>query len=810
MGGPSDFIYRFGDFTLNPSEHSLERGGQVIYLRPKTFETLSYLVEHAGHLVEKGDLLDEVWADTIVTEGVLTQCIKEIRAALQDDAGRPVFLKTVPRVGYKFIAEVETIALDKKGRSRAEPVHAASEGLPLASPASVQEPHGRGKQFSVSRMWKYSAIAVGLFLTGLFVYSLLTEPAALSFSARDWVLVTDFQNYTGEEVFAAALRTALERELSHSRYVNVVPTGRVLDDLRLMKQDLNVKIDERLGREICLRDGDIRGLLNGSIEEIGGVYEVSVKLIDPTKGRLVKSLSEEANGEPEVLPAIRRLAREVRKTLGESLPSIAKTEQQLARVTTPSLQALALYSKGWQFANRFDWERARTFLERAVAADSSFAMAHVVLGYAYLWSGELAQSRAHFARAARLADGVTSREKYFILGSHAFYDLGDWQQAIDNYELLVALYPDDYWGHENLSLAYRWAGNFRRWREHKKACMRIRPNYAVNHSDLGVFALFVEGDIRKAHAEFLRALALNPDLPFDLPHLSEAFLQWMRGDLDSAEATISAFLSTRLEKLLPDFQVTARWFAARFYLFVGKHDKARQLLEAALTQAQNQPNKSLVAGSQLELALTARELGDAEESQRLLSRVASQSVGLARVEALGWMSIYLARSGQNDRARRLCDELLQERRMMPVDIIHPPLPKELARGRRAFRAQIEGEIALAEGQISRAVERFKRVVELVPPSQLPALSGLNARLYLVANRALGQAYEKLGDQQAAIAAYQAILDHKALAILVPGASSLWVRTLLSMSRALQQAGKRENADLYRDHYLRLWGTRQED
>src|SRR5215475_9223758 len=100
-------IYRFADFTLDVSEHRLLREGEEIYLQPKTFETLLYLIEHHGHLATKKELLDALWADTFVTENALSRCIKEVREALGDDAHQPRYIKTVPRLGYKFIADVE-------------------------------------------------------------------------------------------------------------------------------------------------------------------------------------------------------------------------------------------------------------------------------------------------------------------------------------------------------------------------------------------------------------------------------------------------------------------------------------------------------------------------------------------------------------------------------------------------------------------------------------------------------------------------------------------------------------------------------
>ncbi len=102
--------YRFGDFTLETGEHTLRREGREVFLRPKAFETLLYLVDRHGHLVKKDELVEGVWAGTSVSDAVLTHCVAEVRQALDDDVRSPRFLKTIPRVGYKFIGEVREVA----------------------------------------------------------------------------------------------------------------------------------------------------------------------------------------------------------------------------------------------------------------------------------------------------------------------------------------------------------------------------------------------------------------------------------------------------------------------------------------------------------------------------------------------------------------------------------------------------------------------------------------------------------------------------------------------------------------------------
>ena len=77
--------YRFGDFVLEPRRHRLRRGNEEFPLRPKTFETLLYLVEHPDRVVTKEDLLQNVWADAYVVEAVIAQSLSELRAVLGED-----------------------------------------------------------------------------------------------------------------------------------------------------------------------------------------------------------------------------------------------------------------------------------------------------------------------------------------------------------------------------------------------------------------------------------------------------------------------------------------------------------------------------------------------------------------------------------------------------------------------------------------------------------------------------------------------------------------------------------------------------
>lgn len=109
--------YRFADFILEPGRAALLRAGEEIKLRPKVFDALRYLVENRGRVVPKEELIENLWPEAFVTDDSLVQCMVELRRAL-DDRSQEI-LKTVPRRGYMFTAEV-TIQSGDRGTAPAE------------------------------------------------------------------------------------------------------------------------------------------------------------------------------------------------------------------------------------------------------------------------------------------------------------------------------------------------------------------------------------------------------------------------------------------------------------------------------------------------------------------------------------------------------------------------------------------------------------------------------------------------------------------------------------------------------------------
>lgn len=126
--------HRFGDFELDVTNRRLTRDGQTVELSARYFDALVLMVSAPGQLITKDRFLDEVWRGVPVTDEALTQCVRSLRRVLGDEAGRPRYIATEPKHGYRFIAGVETGA----GAAVVVAAQVAATELPASSPGLAE------------------------------------------------------------------------------------------------------------------------------------------------------------------------------------------------------------------------------------------------------------------------------------------------------------------------------------------------------------------------------------------------------------------------------------------------------------------------------------------------------------------------------------------------------------------------------------------------------------------------------------------------------------------------------------------------
>src|ERR1700680_442230 len=105
----SQCSYEFGPFRVDPVERLLLREGHPVPIKAKIFDTLLFLIQNHGHLIEKADVMKALWGDSFVEESNLTVSMSLLRKALGDDANEQKYIQTVPRRGYRFVGDVREV-----------------------------------------------------------------------------------------------------------------------------------------------------------------------------------------------------------------------------------------------------------------------------------------------------------------------------------------------------------------------------------------------------------------------------------------------------------------------------------------------------------------------------------------------------------------------------------------------------------------------------------------------------------------------------------------------------------------------------
>jgi len=348
--------------------------GTVAYMSPE--QARGEEVDHRTDIWSLGVVLYEMVTGQLPFKGEYEQAVVY---SIMNEEPEPV---TAVRSGVPI--DLEQIISKALAKSPDEPYQHVDElltdlrrvrkTLETKSVRAVAAPR-RKRWLASPLLWAVLIVLVGLSGGVLLFYPTETIP----FSERDWILITDFENFTGERVFDRSLNTALTVSIQQSKYVNVYPRSRVQETLQRMQKEKADTIDQALGLEVALREG-IKALVVPTISRIGGAYSLSASIIDPTSRVTLKTETAQAKGKDEILDALDDLAQRIRKDLGESLAAIAEQNVRLPKATTSSLEALKNFAEGSRAWDSGKHDEAVAFSNAAIELDSSFAWAHASLG----------------------------------------------------------------------------------------------------------------------------------------------------------------------------------------------------------------------------------------------------------------------------------------------------------------------------------------------------------------------------------------------------------------------------------------------
>src|SRR5450432_1195028 len=286
--------------------------------------------------------------------------------------------------------------------------------------------------------WKWVSAAAAVL--ALFAAAYLYLHRAPRLTDKDTIVLADFDNKTGDPVYDDTLRQGLSVELQQSPFLSLISDRQVQQTLALMGQPKQARLTPEIAHQVCERTGSA-AILEGSITRLGSQYVLGVRAKNCSTGNVLDQEQVQAARQEDVLSSLSQIGRKFRARVGESLATVQQHSTPLEEATTPSLEALKLYSTGWKLTLSSAYALAIPFYQRAVQIDNQFAMAHANLGFVYGGVGKSALSSESTTRAWQLRDRVSDRERFFIDFTYYRQATGNLEKAFETLELWAQTYP---------------------------------------------------------------------------------------------------------------------------------------------------------------------------------------------------------------------------------------------------------------------------------------------------------------------------------------------------------------------------------
>ena len=573
---PAHLIYEFGDFRLDSLRRvlSLRNDDEPLQVTGKVFDTLLYLVERAGQVLDKRTLMRAIWPEAVVEERSLPQPLHPLRRVIGERPDEHRFIVTVPGRGYRFVANVTTSTLEEPPAIKWKPlaVGAALAAIALAGVAFFLFGGPGNGQGSASGHASKPSIAVLPFV--------------------------DMSDTQDQEYFAEGLSEEILNLLAQSTTLQVTARtssfsfkGRAVD-IPTIAGTLNVT-----------------HVLEGSVRKSGNRVRITAQLVDGSTS--VHSWSQTYDRD---VTDIFGVQDDIASAVAEALQAKLTGSGHSRVVQTRSAQAFEQFLQGRYFFYRrgeSDVLRAKEYFEQSLQLDPEYARAWAGLAGVYVLAERPTRQSTldawQHAVSQALKFGPNLAEAH-VRAAQYFWLLGDYSASDLHCKRAIALNPSD-----PLVLSVSAGRSFAQghWSEGislQRRAVAVDPLSAIGHANLGIY-LAAFGELADAHAELEKARELSPTLErinLDIARVlilqrryDEAFVAIERvpigpmrdhgialayrapGKLEAADAALSRLVGSPGTPVLdPEIQLAI----AEVYAFRGKHEEALQRVTWLLTQ----------------------------------------------------------------------------------------------------------------------------------------------------------------------------------------------------------------------------------
>ena len=595
-------LYRFGAFSLNPETRVLLRNADMVPLPPKSIDLLLALLQNAGQPLPKEALIQAVWPDTFVEENNLAHHISALRKTLGDGPGGKTYIETIPKRGYRFVAEV-TEGVEDDGAAEPEPA------TPPASPTRFR--------LTLPKLAVATAIAAAAALLSLWALS-PRRPATPLFES---LAVLPFQNLSGDpnqNYVSDGLTESLIGEVAR------IKSLRVISRTSSMRYKEGRKALPQIAQEL-----NVGAVIEGSVARFGDRARVTVQLLDAAKEKHLWSETYERE-----LAEIPKLWGEVAIAVAREIRAQVDPEQRARLARLPvKREAFEAYLRGryyWNKRTPDNIHKAVEWFRKAIDEDPAYARAYSGLADCYNQLGTVliagqppTETRPLAIAAARKALEIDPElaEAHASLAYARLYDW-EWRAAEQGFQRALELNP-------NYASAHLWyAHSLSMRKRHGEALREVRlarqldPLSPIIHTQVG-WILQHARRYDEAIEEFQNVLRKDPDYLWALWRIGSSYASksMFQEGIDALEK--AAKLSGRSPSILGTLAET--------YGLAGRKDMARKLLSEIEARSREQYVPSIA------FAHAYIGLGDSERVLASLEKAYQQ-----REQGIAWLAVWEA------------------------------------------------------------------------------------------------------------------------------------------------------------------------
>lgn len=520
--------YHFGPYQLKPRTRELYNRGTKLKLRPQPFRVLLILVERSGEVVTREELHSLLWPkETFVDfEQGLNTAIKELRGVLQDSAGEPRYIQTLPKLGYRMMAPVTAVHAPPPS----EPI-ALKQIAPQDGPADSGIALFRGSHTSRLRRW---AVLMGLSflllitLAGYFEW-LRFRSRPQPTAGRVMLAVLPFENLTGDagqEYFSEGLTEEMIAQLGQLNPKRLGVIGRT----SVMQYQRSQHPLEQINRDL-----GVQYVLEGSVRRDSKNVRITAELIEMSDQKTI--WSRQYDRELTSLLALQgeiaqKIADEIQLTLGGRGKQFSAFPKPAA--SSASYEAYDLYLKGRYFWNKRStqgFQQAIVCFQQAIAKDPNYAQAYAGLADSYALTSSynfgspkdlMPKARAAALRALQI--DATLAEAHTSLALIAENYDWDWQTAGKEFQRAIELDPGYPTAHQWYAEELAWQGRFDEAFVEMEQARRLDPLSLSITTDHAA-TLYYSRQYDRAIEELQTVIDMDPNFPRAHAILALSYLQ---------------------------------------------------------------------------------------------------------------------------------------------------------------------------------------------------------------------------------------------------------------------------------------------